>query len=253
MHYIVCLLLLCSTILSAHGSLGEVIIGRAFPFGDTPRGQQWLEVIETLLRSQDRAWVNSADAKICLYGDAVVVQALHKLNNSEGLEAYRERITRPLAGLQKEGAIQEAHRLVMLPQYAPNDLFVTQAARAILRKSGAAGSDILIGKLQQWGSLPSESDMPQWAGLQLAEILAAHPEAQDRGMLHTIVTDVTGTYNSGARYGALCSITPLLAEQDIEWITKLVETEANPVIKQKLININRGIQAMRAENPIKSD
>jgi hypothetical protein len=211
-------------------------IGRSFGFNGPPRGQQWLEVIEAMLRSRDRAWVNSADANICLYGDKDVVEALHQLYFADGLSDYRDQIVRPLAGLQQESAVLAAQEILLSPEYPPDHPLVTQSAHSVLRKLGRNGVMTIMEKLHQWGSLPGDGEIDSWPGQALLPIIKEKVSTAQIGVLREIFQDQSAR-NTGARYAAADALGAVSTAADVAWAQEMMAAETNGLVKEKLADL----------------
>jgi len=190
-----------------------------------------------MLRSQDPAWVNSADANICIYGDAAVVQALQRLYHAEGLEQYRDRIVRPLAGLQQESGVREAQKIMLTHEYPPDHPIVTQSALSIMRKLGTDGLLSLLTKLNQWGGLPKEEEIPIWNGNALLRLIAENGSTSPSALKSTFIDQTER--NSGARYAAAHALSAT-ADQNIDLVQEFHVMESNPTVRKKLQEIIAG-------------
>ncbi len=214
-------------------------VGRTVVASSTPTTDDWLFVLEILSRGADRASVAAADATVCVKGEGGVVRAIHQLYQAPTIgEAARERLLRPLFGLQRIGAVRELCRIMMNPIYPPDHPISLAGGARALAVLGPEGARLIVDKLAQWGELPAEGDMDDWAGLELASMLAENPDSQN---VEQMVRILEGSeVNSGGRLGAACALLGLGGVLPPDKIALLISNETNPVIKECLVKVGEG-------------
>lgn len=224
----------CGAEADAQMGRSQRTLGRTLVSSEPPTTEDWLLVLGILARGADRSTEMAADATVCLKADGEVVKVLQQLYHSPGLEMSRPRLARPISGLQRADAGEEAVKIMMDPRYPPDHELCVGGAKSAVRTLGVRGVMGVVEKLSQWGELPLEKDLDQWSGLALAEVLSGNGDPDTVPALLAVLKGEEAVTGSGGRLGAACALLQLGRWVSKDDMRSISSSETNPTVRECL-------------------